>query len=162
MTYATPKTLGVATLALLALYLAAAVILPGSFISSFFAAVQLTFAVLICATWLPDTYRSLHEPALKSPHMALLGISLLALGSAYSGTFGLLWNFAGQPDNWTGGAMSSFGRALIAAGFACLLISPAQAPRPRIALGLWAVVAIVGVIVALAFLAGYAFNPRVV
>ncbi|WP_285295819.1 hypothetical protein [Aureimonas altamirensis] len=162
MTYASPKSLSLIGLGLLGVYVAAAFILPGAFLSGLFAAIQLVFALLISLTWLPDTWKSLHEPKLRSAHMTLLGISLLALGSAYSGTWGLLWNITGQPEAWTGTGLSSFGRALMSGGFICLLISPAQAPRPVIAWSLWLIVAFVALLVAAAFLAGFAFNPRAI
>lgn len=57
-------------------------------------------------------------------HYAIYGTTLVALGAFYSGMFGLLWSWYGTPDNWTGTAISGFGRALMAAGFVLNYISP--------------------------------------
>ncbi len=60
----------------------------------------------------------------EGSHLFAYGAFLAALGSVYSGLFGLVWTFAGTPETWTGTTTSSFGRMLMAAGFYLQLISP--------------------------------------
>lgn len=88
-----------------------------------------------------------------------MGITLLALGAVYSGSWGILWNVLGQPAELTGTALSTFGRFVSASGFAFLLSSPDRVILPTLNLKVWSV--ILGVVVALigAFFLGFNVAP---
>jgi len=64
------------------------------------------------------------EEGAEGSHLAIYGTALIALGSFYIGTFGLLWVYFDQPAHWLGTPASGFGRALAAAGFLMLYSSP--------------------------------------
>lgn len=69
-------------------------------------------------------YRMPIDRGMPGSHLALYGATLLAAGSIYTGLFGIAWVLADQPVEWTGTAISSFGRFLMASGFWLLCISP--------------------------------------
>jgi len=86
------------------------------------------------------------------------GSALLALGAVYTGLFGLTWSltwwFTGTQPDWSGTAISAFGRALMAGGFLFLFLGPAE-PRDGLRLPNVAWLAfVIFLCIAAAFLAG--------
>lgn len=64
----------------------------------------------------------------QGSHLALYGATLIAAGSCYVGLFGFLWVMADQPNTWLGTPMSGYGRAVMAAGFTLMALSPDTTP----------------------------------
>jgi hypothetical protein len=64
----------------------------------------------------------------QGSHLALYGATLIAAGSCYVGLFGFLWIMADQPETWLGTPMSGYGRAVMAAGFTLMALSPDTTP----------------------------------
>ena len=144
---------------LLAFYVVAAVIVPWPYFSAFFAAAQMIAGLIVFGGWVPDAYKVAKDRDIDGSHLALLGVTLLAAGSSYSGTFGLLWALAGQPTYWTGTPYSTLGRAFMTAGFVLLIISP-DATKEGIRPPRWYIVAAgVVAVAAIAFVLGLNWAP---
>ena len=147
----TPKALAISALIALAIYVALSFLLPSVIFSGFFSTLQLGLATAVLASYGPDTLKAFRDTIgqgiIAPGHIALMGITLLALGAVYSGSWGIFWNLMGQPSELTGTALSTFGRFVSASGFAFLLSSPDRVILPTLNLKVWSV--ILGVVVAL-------------
>lgn len=83
-------------------------------------------------------------------HIGVFGAILAGMGGIISALFNLIWVRYGSPPDWNGTVFSNFGRIVIAAGFACLVISPhvgrvaAELPRQTTLI----VFSIIGIIIA--------------
>lgn len=81
------------------------------------------------------------ERGLYGAHNAVLGAAELALGMVYSGMFRLIWNYYGQPDNWSATWFSSLGLFMIAKGAYRVALSPSDdLQTQRFPEGFWTVV----------------------
>lgn len=98
------------------------------------------------------------DAADRGSHLAVYGAWLMAVGAFYSGMFALVWVFAGQPAEWTGTAVSSFGRALMAAGFVLMYLTPDAMRGPIRAPNALLLLVMFLVAVAGAFVAGANFR----
>lgn len=152
-------TLAYSILGLLVFYIGAAVLMPWDWFSAFFSAAQMIAGVIVFLGWVPDAYRVTRDKHIEGSHLALIGVTLLAAGATYSGTFGMLWTIWGQPSTWTGTPYSAFGRFLTTGGFILLIISP-DATKEGIRPPRWYLVAAGVIAVALvAFLLGTQWSP---
>lgn len=121
-----------ATIIAVGLYWVAAPFIPNPYLSSFVSLLILITGTLTLAQYVRPTYgvlilgeRSTDEFGRgRGSHLAIYGIFLFALGSVFSGAYGLWWNINGQPLDWIGSAPSQFGRACHVAGFCMMQISP--------------------------------------
>jgi hypothetical protein len=109
-------------------YWLSSLIIPGQYVSSAMSGTLLVFGALAFIRYGREAYEVLFN-GLRSErgdgsHMAVLGMALIAGGSVYVGGFGLLWVINERPDTWLGTASSSFGRAMMAVGFALMYLSP--------------------------------------
>jgi len=92
-------------------------------------------------------------------HWAAIGVTALALGAVYAGTFNLVWIANGQPMTWIGTPASNLGRGLMAAGFLCLFLSP-DTTKNRIGIPSLIWLGVIGVTLTVtAFLLGTQFAP---
>lgn len=71
-----------------------------------------------------DNLRNKDSEGGDGSHLAIIGVTLLAMGAIYTGCFGLLWIYNGAPTSWSNTAYSALGRHLMGIGFCGLLISP--------------------------------------
>lgn len=94
----------------------------------------------------------------RGSHLAVYGAWLIAVGAFYTGVFTLIWLFANQPTSWTGTAVSSFGRALMASGFVLMYLTPDAMRGPIRAPNALLLLIMFLVAVAGAFVAGANFN----
>lgn len=145
------------TMLLLAAYWSAAALLPGSWVNSFTSAALLVAGGIVVTTSLPESYQIIKRGTIGPGQLAVIGISVLAIGSIYSGAFGVLWAWAGYPKGWVGTAVSAFGKMLHVIGFALVYLSPdatAQGIKrpPLLVLGLGVLV-----IAAMSFILGTLF-----
>lgn len=113
---------------LVAAYWLSGLIVPGPYISSAMSGALLVFGTLAFMRYGREAYdvlfNGLRSERGDGSHIAVLGMALIAGGSVYVGGFGLLWVVFDSPDGWLGTAVSSFGRAMIATGFALMYLSP--------------------------------------
>lgn len=77
--------------------------------------------------------RRVDEVQNERDYYPVYGSALLAIGSVYSGLFGLVWAstwmMTGIQPDWSGTALSSFGRALMAGGFLFLFLGPSESKQ---------------------------------
>lgn len=77
--------------------------------------------------------RRVEEVQNERDYYPVYGSALLAMGSLYSGIFGLVWAImwfvTGDQPDWTGTAISSFGRAMMAGGFLFLFLGPSESKQ---------------------------------
>jgi hypothetical protein len=120
----------IVTLVAVAVYWLFGMFSPEPYVSSFASFALLVFGGVALARYAPAAWdvaangRRLSDDGKDGSHLAVYGIAMLAAGSVYLGLFGLVWVLNGQPEAWTGTAMSGFGRALMAGGFWLMYISP--------------------------------------
>lgn len=120
------------TFATLTLYGVAGYFASGDYFSGAMSLLLLAFGGATLLRYLPEALRIVIRqvrnpsapPEGDGAHLAVYGVALLSLGAFYSGAFGALWIWFGQPSTWLATPVSSFGRACMAAGFALLLFSP--------------------------------------
>lgn len=117
------------TLGSIAIYWISGLFIPNPYLSSAASFAILLFGFITFLKYAPASWDVLfHDKKLNNSgdgsHLAVMGITLLAAGSVYSGLFGLLWVFAGQPSYWLGTPFSGFGRAVAAGGFWLMYASP--------------------------------------
>lgn len=118
----------IGTLGALMLYWSSAAILPGTYMSAVGSLVLLVFGGLSFFLYMRTAlqvvvfgYRSEQD---DGSHLAVYGTWLLGAGAVWSGLFGFFWIMSGQPPSWTGTAVSSFSRYLIASGFLLVFFAP--------------------------------------
>lgn len=142
-------------------YLAIASITPEPYVSSAMSLLFFMGGSFMFLRYVETAYRivvtGLRSEAETGSHFAILGATLLSGGAMYSGLFGLIWVYFGQPSGWTATAVSSFGRGMMAAGFWLMFISPdAVDADSRFPMNFWRSVMVVFAIV-IAFVAGTHF-----
>jgi hypothetical protein len=105
--------------------------LPGPYFTAAGSLSVLIFGGVTLMRYAPEAWhivvhqrRNQDAPEGDGSHLAAYGVTLIAAGCVYSGIFGLLWIFAGQPEAWLSTAASGFGRFVQAAGFGLLFFSP--------------------------------------
>lgn len=90
----------------------------------------------------------------EADYYPVVGNAAVAFGAVYSGIFGLIWYYYGMPPEWSGTAYSSFGRAMMAAGFFFIWAGP-TVPRAGIQVSnvAWLLV-VISIAITAAFMAG--------
>jgi len=117
-------------------------------------------AGIVTFSWLPDTYRVFKSGKVEGAELAVVGVTILALGSCYTGGFSLLWALLGQPHNWLNTPYSGFGRFMMAIGFGLLALSP-DATKEGITPPRWyLVLAVIAGVAAAAFVLGSKWGER--
>lgn len=102
--------------------------LPGSFVSSVASLSLLTFGGLTFSLYAIPAYRVLvhreRDELASGSHLNVLGTFLLSAGLLWSGIYGLVWVFMGQPMGWAGTLTSNFGRSMLGLGMFLSYIAP--------------------------------------
>lgn len=145
------KPLLLSSIIFLALYWAIGAVAANPYVSSASSLALLLAGVLTLGRYAQTTYQILfldlrnNETGSEGSHLAIYGATLLAAGASYNGLFGLLWVYFGQPEDWTGTATSSFGKALMVVGFWLLYVGPeppSVSPRAFSAMWIFTAVAV--------------------
>lgn len=144
----------------LVLYWGPGQFLPGSFVSMVASIGLLIFGGMAFAQYFHPAYQIVfqgrRDVSEEGSHYWVLGTFIVSAGIIYSGAWGVMWIAMHQPPQWSGTLVSSFGRALIAAGMAMQWWAPkAGTAGIQIKTGLWIWVAII-----LAFIGGMVFNSK--
>ncbi len=145
---------------LLLLYVMMGVTVPNPYVSSAMSLLSLMAGVAMFSRYAETSYEILFKGERSSGggHLAVLGASIQSAGVIYSGLFSLIWIYYGQPPEWTGTAVSSFGRGLVAVGFWMMTVSVDDPTVPsKYPSGFWRMVFIACAIV-VAFVAGTHFS----
>ena len=134
--------------------------LPGPFVSMVASIGLLIFGGMAFAQYAPSAYQIVfhrqRDISEEGSHYWVLGTFIVSAGIIWSGAYEAIWIAAGQPAQWSGTLVSSFGRAMIASGMAMQWWAPkAGAAGIQIKTGLWIWVAII-----VAFIGGMVFNSK--
>lgn len=84
----------------------------------------LVWGAFVMVSWGRDAYQVFKSGVVEGPQLALVGVTIVAAGSVYSGAFGVAWAIAQEPQSWLGTPFSAFGRYIMAIGFALQWFSP--------------------------------------
>jgi len=124
------------------------------------ALLQIIAGLFVMRRYAPQSYEIVilgkrsTEKGAEGSHLAIYGCFLLALGSVWGGGYSLLYHFMDQPQSWIGTTASGFGRALQAAGFWLVLMSPDVIMKQvKLSSQIWTV-ALIGIVAAVAFTLG--------
>lgn len=119
------------------------------YVNAVISGILLVMGLLVIASWGRDAYQVIRSGVVEGPQLALLGVTIVAAGSVYSGAFGLAWAMAQEPTSWLGTPFSAFGRYTMSIGFGLLFLSPEtsddriRAPRWWYLVGLMILVAVI-------------------
>lgn len=145
---------------LLVIYAMMGVVIPNPYVSSAMSLLSMMAGGAMFFRYAETSYQILFhgERSEGGGHLAILGASIQSAGVVYSGLFSLLWIYFGQPPEWAGTAVSSFGRGMIAVGFWMMTVSVDDPAVPsKYPSGFWRMVLIACAIV-VAFVAGTHFS----
>ena len=161
MTNVLHNRLLIASLSTVFIYIMVGVFTPNPYMSSAMSLLSLLAGAMMFIRYVEFAYKililGLRSEENSGSHYAVLGATLLSGGAIYGGMFGLIWVWFGQPQEWTGTAVSSFGRFMMAIGFWLMFISPDAADASsRLPSNFWRAVLTVLAIV-IAFVAGTHF-----
>lgn len=140
-------------------YWAVAFVSPNPYVSSAMSLLSLMAGFLMFGRYVSTSYDILinGERSEVGSHYAILGATTVAAGLIYSGMFSLMWIYFQQPPHWTGTAVSSFGRGMIALGLWLMAISPDSLSHgAKFPNGFWRATLVVMAII-IAFVAGTHF-----
>lgn len=154
------------TLVANAIYWLAGAVTPNSYVSSAASLMLLISSSGMLFRYLPHAVdvvvngrRDAGEGG-QGSHLALYGATLIAAGSSYVGLFGFLWIIADQPESWLGTPASGYGRAVAAAGFAMMALSPDTTPSGVKLPSLLLIVALIIAVAIGSFFAGRKAAPQ--
>lgn len=137
-----------------------AAILPGWWINSFVSSALTIAAITIFSTAVGEATRIMRQGVIGPGQLAVLGITVIALGSFYSGVFGILWAVNGYPKAWVGTAISSYGKALNVFGYGLLYVSPGASVKGIKRPNLWVIIGAVFLVAGMAFYMGTQFPEK--
>lgn len=116
------------------LYVTLGITVPGPYIPNAASILLLIGGGLACWKYVPPAFeivvlnRRVEEVVNERDYYPVYGSALLALGSVYTGMFGLGWSTGMIPADWAGTWVSRMGHALMALGFFFLWAGP-SAPK---------------------------------
>lgn len=91
--------------------------------SSFVAGCGITAGAVLFAAVFREFVGIIRKGVIGPGQFGVLGIGLIAFGLVYGSAFSMLFNENGRPESWIG-ALSSYGRACMAAGMALIFLGP--------------------------------------
>lgn len=113
--------------------------------------------VFVAARSVPEAIDLVRKDEVGPGELAVIALALISTGAVWSGAFNMVYTWYGRPESWIG-PISSFGRALVAAGFIVLFLSP-DATKQGIRWPRWYVLlAAACVIAVVSFLIGFTLN----
>jgi hypothetical protein len=125
--------------------------------SVWISACLLVGGIVLATRTVPEAVSIIKRDDLGPGELSVIGLALIATGAVYSGIFNMAFSWFERPVSWIG-PFSSFGRAMIVAGFFTLFLSP-DATNQGIKWPRWYLLLFAGVVIAaVAFMIGYTIN----
>jgi len=110
--------------------------------------------VFVAARAVPDAVSIVKNDEIGPGELAVIALALMSAGAVWAGAFNVVYAYYGRPLSWIG-PLSSFGRAMTAAGFFTVFLSP-EATRQGVVWPRWYILlAAAAVIAVVSFLIGY-------
>ena len=135
--------------ALSAVYAGMVMFFPIEWLRLLSGALMTGFALAAAVLWLPDAMRMMREGRVTTDRVTLVAVALVTAGTAYIGTYSIVFNTLGRPLWLSALPVYALGQLLLAFGNFLLTANPAR-PNPTfhnvgawtIALGVLAGVAV--------------------
>jgi len=110
--------------------------------------------IFVSARAIPEALGIIKKDEIGPGNLAVIALALMSAGAVWTGAFNILYSYWGRPLHWIG-PISSFGRAMIAAGFFTVFLSP-EATRDGVRWPRWYILLAAGAVIAVvSFLIGY-------
>lgn len=140
------------------LYVAMAVFLPIEWLRLLAGALMTGFALAAATLWLPDAVRLIREGQATTDRVTLIAVAMVTTGTAYIGTYSIVFNTLGRPDWMSILPIYALGQLILAFGNFLLTDNPSK-PEPAFhSIRAWAIA--IGVLagVAVGFFLGLSFE----
>ena len=123
------------------LYVAMAVFLPIEWLRLLAGALMTGFALAAATLWLPDAVRLIREGQATTDRVTLIAVAMVTTGTAYIGTYSIVFNTLGRPDWMAILPIYALGQLILAFGNFLLTANPSK-PEPAFHIGVLAGVAV--------------------